>query len=220
MDRYRIISGDAFQEAEKLDDNSVDLVFTSPDPPVSPGDIFNLTDIFEVIAPKVKDTGSVWVQLGDSHDENGCLRLNPTAFATVMCEGYSWILRSDIIWHRPDNSIQEDYTRFKRDCEHLFFFTKSSTGYYFDRTMVDVSTSLRSFPYLPPLVSDVFSSGFPEGLIELAIHACTKPGDVVLDPFCDSATTGVVALKMGRKFIGIEIDKDKIPLINKRLRSL
>jgi DNA modification methylase len=62
-----------------------------------------------------------------------------------------------------------------------------------------------------------FSSGFPEGLIQLAIDTAVPKNGTVLDPFCDSGTTGVVALKNKRNFIGIEIVENKIEKIEKRL---
>jgi DNA modification methylase len=58
---------------------------------------------------------------------------------------------------------------------------------------------------------------FPPKLIEPCILAGCPPGGVVLDPFCGSGTTGVVALRHQRDFIGIELNPDYITLINKRL---
>ena len=58
---------------------------------------------------------------------------------------------------------------------------------------------------------------FPPKLIEPCILAGSKPGDVVLDPFVGSGTTGVVALRHKRDFVGIELNPDYITLINKRL---
>ncbi len=58
---------------------------------------------------------------------------------------------------------------------------------------------------------------FPPKLIEPCILAGSKPGDIVLDPFAGSGTTGVVALRHKRDFIGIELNPDYITLINKRL---
>jgi len=58
---------------------------------------------------------------------------------------------------------------------------------------------------------------FPPKLIEPCILAGSKPGGIVLDPFAGSGTTGVVALRHKRDFIGIELNPDYITLINKRL---
>lgn len=61
---------------------------------------------------------------------------------------------------------------------------------------------------------------YPENLIEIPIKACTREGDVVLDPFAGSGTTLIKARKMGRKYIGIEINKDYYKIINRRLYGM
>ncbi|NMA26112.1 MAG: site-specific DNA-methyltransferase, partial [Clostridiales bacterium] len=56
--------------------------------------------------------------------------------------------------------------------------------------------------------------------VELAAHFIrlhTRPGDTVLDPFMGSGTTGVAAVKLGRNFIGIEIDKGYFEIAQKRI---
>jgi site-specific DNA-methyltransferase (adenine-specific) len=58
----------------------------------------------------------------------------------------------------------------------------------------------------------------PEKLLAKIILASTNEGDVVLDPFCGSGTTSVVAKKLGRSFIGIERDKTYCGLAEKRLQ--
>jgi DNA modification methylase len=57
---------------------------------------------------------------------------------------------------------------------------------------------------------------FPPDLIKPCILAGTKPGDLVLDPFGGSGTTGAVAIELGRKAILIELNPAYIPLIKKR----
>jgi site-specific DNA-methyltransferase (adenine-specific) len=58
----------------------------------------------------------------------------------------------------------------------------------------------------------------PEKLIAKLVLASSRPGDCVLDPFCGSGTTSVVARKLGRSFIGIERDRRYCCLAEKRLR--
>ena len=57
---------------------------------------------------------------------------------------------------------------------------------------------------------------FPEKIPELCIKAGTKEGDVVLDPFMGSGTTASVAQRLGRKWIGIELNEEYAELINKK----
>ena len=58
---------------------------------------------------------------------------------------------------------------------------------------------------------------FPEKLVNRLIRMYTKSGDLVLDPFLGSGTTGVVAKKLGRNFIGIELDKNYFGIARKRI---
>ena len=57
---------------------------------------------------------------------------------------------------------------------------------------------------------------FPTKLPEICIKASTKEGDTVLDPFMGSGTTAHVAQKLGRKWIGVEINPEYAEIINKR----
>jgi hypothetical protein len=59
---------------------------------------------------------------------------------------------------------------------------------------------------------------FPEDLIEPIIKSSCPPDGVVLDPFCGSGTTCLVAMKLGRKSIGIDINSDYIKIAQKRCR--
>lgn len=58
---------------------------------------------------------------------------------------------------------------------------------------------------------------FPEALARDHIHSWSMPGDVVLDPFMGSGTTGKVAVQSGRRFFGIEISKDYLEIAHKRI---
>lgn len=60
----------------------------------------------------------------------------------------------------------------------------------------------------------------PEYLLERIIQASTIPGDIVLDPFCGSGTTGVEAVRFGRKFIGIDICEEYLQITKKRLEEI
>ena len=55
-------------------------------------------------------------------------------------------------------------------------------------------------------------------MIDIILYA-TSPGDTILDPFMGSGTTGVAALRTGRKFIGIELDPDYFKIAEERIRN-
>ena len=61
----------------------------------------------------------------------------------------------------------------------------------------------------------------PESLLERIVLACSEENDIILDPFCGSATTGVAALRNNRKFVGIDLEKDYLDKIAiPRIRNL
>jgi len=68
--------------------------------------------------------------------------------------------------------------------------------------------------------SKAHSTQKPEALLYRVIMASSSPGDVVLDPFFGSGTTGAVAKKLGREWIGIERDKKYIKVAQKRIDSV
>ena len=59
----------------------------------------------------------------------------------------------------------------------------------------------------------------PEGIIERMVLSSTQVGDVVLDMFNGSGTTGVVSVRNNRKYIGIELEKEYFNITKKRLKS-
>lgn len=61
---------------------------------------------------------------------------------------------------------------------------------------------------------------FPEKLVEPCILAGSKPGDLVLDPFCGSGTTGAVAKRLGRDFVGLDMSAEYLGLAQKRIAAI
>ncbi len=59
----------------------------------------------------------------------------------------------------------------------------------------------------------------PEEVVKRAIIASSNINDLVVDPFCGSGTTGVVCKKLGRKFVGIDNDKNWLEIAKNRLKS-
>ena len=60
----------------------------------------------------------------------------------------------------------------------------------------------------------------PLALLERIIEASTKENDLILDPFMGSGTTGVAALKLNRRYVGIDVEKQYVALAEKRISDI
>ena len=60
----------------------------------------------------------------------------------------------------------------------------------------------------------------PEYLRERIVLASTEEGQVILDPFCGSGTTGVESVRFGRKFIGIDVSEEYLEISKRRLEKV
>ena len=135
-----------------------------------------------------------------------------------------WYLRADIIWNKPNAMPESVKDRPTRSHEYLFMFTKSERYYYDqDAIMEDNGNGKRNRRSVWNINTQGFPGAhfatFPPALIEPCIHASTKPEDFVLDPFFGSGTVGVVSRKLGRKFVGIELNQKYVTLAVERLES-
>lgn len=188
------------------------------------------------------------------------LCLIPSRFALQMIER-GWILRNEIIWHKPNAMPQSVRDRFSVDFEKLFFFVKERK-YYFEqqyeavknperltRRLLDprkIHKRAKSYWFsLRPKESEeqrrrilkrgrnkrsVWTIGttnfagnhfavYPERLVETPIRAGCPEDGIVLDPFLGSGTTAVVARRLGRRFIGIELNPEYVRLAGERIKS-
>ena len=176
-----------------------------------------------------------------------------------MIDEQGWILRNQIIWHKPNVMPSSVKDRFTVDFEPVFFFSKSKkywfepqyepytepmnrwggdnlkakgeskwdegTGQesYRDRNMRPNSLG-RNKRAVWKIATHPFKEAhfatFPEALIEPMVKAGCPQGGVCLDPFFGAGTTGVVAKKLGRNYLGIELNKSYIEIAEKRIASI
>jgi site-specific DNA-methyltransferase (cytosine-N4-specific) len=124
-----------------------------------------------------------------------------------------WWLRQDIIWHKKNTMPEPVKDRCTRSHEYLFLLSKSRK-YYFDNEAIKEPTAYqkRNKRSVWTLASNTASTKhhavFPPGLIIPPILASTRLNDVVLDPFMGSGTTAAVATKLGRRWIGCELNQE------------
>ncbi len=157
------------------------------------------------------------------------LCLIPSRFAVAMVRR-GWLLRNVLIWHKPNAAPESVTDRFTNDFEYLFFFAKSR-HYYFQqqfepatyphsRYSKDGMRNKRSVWTIPTkgFKGNHFAV-YPEALVETPIRACCPEGGVVLDPFLGAGTTAVAAQRLGRQWIGIELNPAYAALAEQRLQA-
>ncbi|MGZ8287103.1 MAG: DNA methyltransferase [Allosphingosinicella sp.] len=170
----------------------------------------------------LKPNGTLWV-IGSYHN---IYRVG----AALQDAGY-WIL-NDIIWRKSNPMPNFRGTRFTNAHETLIWASRSEDSRYtFNyRAMKALNDELQMrSDWLLPICSGgerVKDGGTkahptqkPESLLYRVMLACTNKGDVVLDPFFGTGTTGAVARRLGRRWIGIEREKRYVRVARERIDS-
>lgn len=133
-----------------------------------------------------------------------------------------WYLRSDIIWHKPNAQPESVQDRPTRAHEFLFLLTKSERYYYdYKAVMEPAGQTMRRLRSVWNVHTQPYSEAhfatFPPKLIEPCVLAGSRPKDFILDPFFGSGTVGIVCMNYGRRYVGIEINRDYVQLAANRL---
>ena len=199
--------------------------------------ISHLVEIFQRAMSCLKSTGSLWINLGDTYfarwssirnngrqgfaDKNRKRRktpmggfraekqllLIPSRFAIAM-QDRKWILRNDLIWHKPNALPLRESDRLNLAHEHFFHFVKKPKlgrpKYYFDPAALrNRQTDVVSILVEPG--ENGHTATFPKSLVEPRITSCCPRGGLVLDPFCGTGRALEVAVATGRKALGFEL---------------
>jgi modification methylase len=244
----RILMGDCIEAMRALPAKSVDLIFADPpynlqlggdlsrpdgshvDAVTDDWDKFDSLAIYDRFTREwlgeakriLKDNGSIWV-IGSYHN---IFKVG----SAIQDLGY-WIL-NDIIWRKANPMPNFKGTRFTNAHETLIW---ASTGegakYTFNyRSMKTLNDELQmrsdwEFPIcggperLKKNGVKVHPTQKPEALLYRILLACSKPGDVVFDPFFGTGTTGAVAKRLGRHWIGIEREPAYIEAAEERIAA-
>ena len=246
----KIIEGDCIEELKKLADGSVDLVFadppyfmqlggalTRPDQSNVDGvddewDKFedfaaydNFTRAWLTEARRVlKPNGAIWV-IGSYH--------NVFRLGAAMQDLGFWIL-NDIVWRKTNPMPNFKGTRFTNAHETLIWAARSKeakyTFHYDALKVLNDDLQMRSDWTLPLCTGaerlknregrKLHSTQKPEALLHRVVLATTKPGEVILDPFFGTGTTGAAAKRLGRHYIGIERDAEYAEGARARLKKI
>ena len=136
-----------------------------------------------------------------------------------------WWVRSEVIWYKPNAHPESVQDRPTKSHESVFLLSKNQ-DYYYDvsavrgpngrrlRTMWDINTEPR--PRDAGGVAE-HPAVMPMTLAHRCIRITSRPGDVVLDPYAGSGTTLLAAQELGRNWVGIELKREYVDLIERRL---
>lgn len=263
-----IFLGDAKEELQKLTDNSVDLIVTSPPyadqrkstyggiPPEKYVDWF--LPVSEELLRVLKPTGTFILNIKEKVVEG---ERSTYVFELIMAmREQGWLWTEEFIWHKKNSYPGKWPNRFRDSWERLLQFNKeknfhmyqeevmvpmgdwtksrlkklSATDQIRDNSKVGsgfgkkISNWVERDKAYPTNVLHLatecgnrsHSAAFPEELPQWFIRLFTKENDTVLDPFMGSGTTLIVAKRMLRNSIGIEIKPEYFSIVNKLIQPV
>ena len=245
-----ILAGDCIEVMNALPENSVDLIFADPpynlqlkgdlhrpdnskvdavDDDWDQFDSFRAYDEFTTDWLKaarriLKPNGAIWV-IGSYHN---IFRVG----ASLQNQGY-WIL-NDVVWRKSNPMPNFRGKRFTNAHETMIWASKSEgakyTFNYEALKALNEGVQMRSDWVLPICTGHerlkdengdkAHPTQKPESLLHRVLVGSTNPGDVILDPFFGTGTTGAVAKMLGRNFIGIEREEAYRKVAEKRISKV
>ena len=225
-----------------------------------------MVEVFREVRRVLRDDGTLWLNLGDSYGKGKQLAGVPWRVAFAL-QADGWILRQDLVWHKPSPMPESVRDRCTKAHEYVFLLAKGQR-YFFDAEAIGEDASNASgwakqrakgvntwdygrdgyvetriggmsgketyenksirnrrsvWTITPKLYSGAHFATMPPDLAELCIRAGTdknaSPPCTVFDPFAGAGTTGLVALRLGRNFLGIELNPDYVTLARNRIAS-
>lgn len=170
----------------------------------------------------LKDDGAIWV-IGSYH--------NIFRVGTILQDLGFWIL-NDVVWRKTNPMPNFKGARFTNAHETLIWAAKGRgakryTFNYDAMKMANDELQMRSDWTFPLCTGEerlkdetgakAHPTQKPEALLHRVLLASTKPGDLVLDPFFGTGTTGAAARRLGRRYVGIERETDYVQLARERI---
>lgn len=245
-----IIAGDTIENLKKIPDESIDLIFADPPYFMQTEGVLLRTDGTKFSGVEddwdkfsgyneydefcfhwlkeckrvLKKTGSIWV-IGSFQ--------NIYRIGYIMQNLGYWIL-NDVIWSKPNAAPQFAGTRFKNSHETLLWCTKSEKSKYTfnyktmkhlngdtqDKSVWDIGICIGNERLKGEDGKKLHSTQKPEKLLYKVILSSSKPGDIVMDPFFGTGTTGAIAKLLSRNWIGIEREKSYNDASIKRIEAI
>src|ERR1700704_5687722 len=173
----------------------------------------------------MKPAATLWV-IGSYH--------NIFRVGTILQDLGFWIL-NDVVWRKTNPMPNFRGRRFTNAHETMIWASREAggKGYTFNYEALKAGNEdiqVRSDWTLPLCTAEerlkakdgkkLHPTQKPEALLARTILATSRPGDLVLDPFCGTGTTGAVAKRLGRRFVGIERDSVYAAAAHKRIAAV
>ncbi|MFA5634136.1 MAG: site-specific DNA-methyltransferase [Candidatus Dojkabacteria bacterium] len=225
---YKLFNNDAIDVLNTLPDNSIDLVVT--DPPyrtISGGN--RKSDKFKSGYPTSvlhKNDGKIFKYNDIDHEQwlKECYRvLKDNTQIYIMTNTLNLFklqeiatkvgfkLHTLLVWEKNNCNFSRWYLK---NCEYILFMRKGQA-----KSINNMSTKT-VHKHDNILKNKIHPTEKPVGLMELYISNSSQEGETVLDPFMGVGSTGVAALNLNRKFIGIEIDPEYYAKAEERLKGV
>ena len=238
MANSTIYNGDCTVEMQKIANDSVDLILT--DPPYNLGNfmINRSTNLAKMRENFFANAGwdnlefDEWVERMDSFFEDAA-RIIKTGGSMIifmsiikvetiikLAEKHGFYYKTTGIWHKLNPMPRNMNLHFVNSTEAWIYFTyKKKTG-----TFNNENKMIHDF-----IETSVVSNGEkkagkhptqkPIALLEHFVKLLSNEGDLVVDPFMGSGSTGVVCKKLGRNFVGVEFDKEYYGIAQRRIED-
>lgn len=239
MEIDRIYNIDVLEGLKMLPDNSIDLIITSP--PYNKGYYTKnrRVDVYTVEKKVRKIDYGVFNDTMDPEDyEKWQRKILDECIRVLKPEGsifynhkeilsnlnahnptyvYDYPLLQTIVWEKPSTpQISDRY--FYPVTEWIYWIKKTPDARpYFDR---DSAIFNKAVWHFGAEKGNSHPAAFPIELPENCILACSKEGDIVLDPFMGSGTTALAAKKHGRHYIGFELNAEYIADANVKIDNI
>lgn len=205
----KIYQGDCIELLQKVPNNSVDCIITDP-----PYGIKYHSGYYKNGNPhrEITNDDTLFIPLNELWKilkPTGCMFV----FYSHKVPLVDKRVKNVIIWVKNNWTAGDLYGDFGNQYECIAFMPKKDFKLKFKRY-----TNIMQFDRVSPNKLK-HPTQKPLNLIRTLIQASTKKGDIILDPFAGSGTTLVASKQMNRKFIGMELERDYIRIINERLNQ-
>lgn len=239
----RLLKGDCIEILNQATENSVEMIFADPPYFLSNGGItchagrmvsvdkgkwdkskgvrenheFNL-EWLKACKRVLKPNGTIWVS-GTTHI------IYSIGFAM---QELGFKILNDIVWYKRNAPPNLSCRYFTHSTEIVLWAAKSKKSkHYFNYKLMKEMNKGKQMRNVweintPKPVEKIFGKHPTQKSLELLTRillASTQQGDLVLDPFCGSSTTGVATVLLDRKYVGIDSEKEYLELSKKRLKE-